>query len=44
MGPLPPGDLAARFFAAVMRPPLLFLAMVMSLVGVAEQGSGVFVK
>ena len=25
-GPLPPGDLAARFLAAVMRPPLLFLA------------------
>ena len=26
-GPLPPGALAARFFAAVMRPPLLFLAI-----------------
>jgi hypothetical protein len=26
-GPLPPGDLAARFFAAVIRPPLLFLAI-----------------
>jgi hypothetical protein len=24
MGPLPPRDLAARFFAAVIRPPLLF--------------------
>jgi len=27
-GPLPPGDLAARFLAAVMRPPRDFLAMV----------------
>ena len=26
-GPLPPGALAARFFAAVIRPPLLFLAI-----------------
>ena len=26
-GPLPPGDLAARFFAAVILPPLLILAM-----------------
>jgi len=25
-GPLPPGAFAARFFAAVIRPPLLFLA------------------
>src|ERR1043166_3664577 len=31
-GPLPPADFAARFFAAVMRPPLLFLAMVIPLV------------
>ena len=27
IGPLPPGVLAARFFAAVMRPPLLALAI-----------------
>jgi hypothetical protein len=27
MRPLPPGLFAARFFAAVIRPPLLFLAM-----------------
>ena len=27
MRPLPPGFFAARFFAAVIRPPLLFLAM-----------------
>jgi hypothetical protein len=26
-GPLPPGDWAARFLAAVIRPPLLFFAM-----------------
>lgn len=26
-GPFPPGDFAARFFAAVIRPPRLFLAM-----------------
>jgi hypothetical protein len=26
--PLPPGPLAARFFAAVILPPLLFFAMV----------------
>jgi hypothetical protein len=29
-GPLPPGDLAARDFAAVIRPPLLFLAIAMN--------------
>lgn len=27
IGPLPPGALAARFFAAVIRPPRLFLAI-----------------
>jgi hypothetical protein len=27
IGPLPPGDFAARVFAAVILPPLLFLAM-----------------
>jgi hypothetical protein len=26
--PLPPGPLAARFFAAVIRPPLLFFAII----------------
>src|SRR3970040_1392430 len=28
-GPRPPGDFAARFFVAVIRPPLLFFAMVL---------------
>jgi hypothetical protein len=27
-GPLPPGDLAARFFAALILPPLDFFAIV----------------
>jgi hypothetical protein len=27
IGPLPPADFAARFFAAVILPPLVFLAM-----------------
>jgi hypothetical protein len=29
--PFPPGAFAARFFAAVIRPPLLFFAMLHSL-------------
>ena len=36
-GPLPPGDLAARFLAAVMRPPLLFLATGMGFGMIAER-------
>ena len=36
-GPLPPGALAARFLAAVIRPPLLFLAMGMGFWMVAER-------
>jgi hypothetical protein len=31
IGPLPPGDFAARFLAAVILPPLLFFAIVMIL-------------
>jgi hypothetical protein len=30
IGPLPPGDFAARVLAAVIRPPLVFLAMFLS--------------
>jgi hypothetical protein len=33
-GPLPPAVFAARFFAAVIRPPLLFFAMMMYVFGV----------
>ena len=36
-GPLPPGDLAARFLAAVIRPPLLFLAIGMGIWIVSER-------
>jgi hypothetical protein len=28
MSPIPPADLAARFFAAVIRPPLLFFTVI----------------
>jgi len=28
--PLPPGDFAARTFAAVIRPPLLFFAIIIT--------------
>src|SRR5215213_5906787 len=42
MGALPPLAFAARFFAAVMRPPLLFLAIMISWVDgcCAKEGIG----
>jgi hypothetical protein len=36
-GPLPPGDLAGRFLAAVIRPPLLFLAIDVGFGGVVSE-------
>ncbi len=35
-GPFPPGFLAARFFAAVILPPLLFFAIAHLLIGALE--------